>query len=237
MVPAVDEPELADLDPFELMATEAARIDRFYAGLSDADWRAPTRCAGWDRRDLLAHLATVEDYTRAGLRGEVQALFAQSAGSGLDSFNDWGIGWRATLSTVELLAQWRQLVAENDAELRERGPRGTLDTSVGDYPVGRQAFYLASERAIHADDAGVPISPEEADARRDWRLRFGRAALTESRHGGEVTVVSDRGAHFVRFGSDEARLTDDQFVEALSGRLPETVDVPAGLRQALAVLN
>jgi len=236
-VEAVDEPELADLDPFALMAAEAARIDRFYAGLSEGAWRAPTRCAGWSRRDLLAHLAGVEDYTRAGLRNEVQALFAESATAGLDSFNAWGIGRRSQLSTVELLADWRELVAANDAALRERGPRATMDTSIGQYPIGRQAFYLACERAIHADDAGVPVTTDEREARLDWRLRFGRSALTESRHGGAVTVVSERGGHTVRLGDDEARLTDEHFVEALSGRLPDPVNVPATLRQALDVLS
>jgi uncharacterized protein (TIGR03083 family) len=67
---AINEPELADLDPFDLMAAEAARIDAFYRRLAtDDDWQAPTRCAGWNRRDLLAHLAAVEDDTAARLAG------------------------------------------------------------------------------------------------------------------------------------------------------------------------
>jgi uncharacterized protein (TIGR03083 family) len=234
---AVDEAELSDLNPFDLMSAEAARIDRFYSGLSDTEWQAPTRCAGWNRRDLLAHLAGVEDYTGANLRGATKELFAEAKSSGLESFNDWQIGQRATLSPAQLLAEWRALVARNDAELRRRGPDETLDTSIGPYPIGRQAFFLASERAIHADDAGVPVPPEERDARLSWRLRFGRSALTEMRQDSDLSVVSDRGAHLIRIGREETRLADDQFVEALSGRLPETIDVPKSLRKALAVLT
>lgn len=232
-----DEAELADLNPFDLLAAEAARIDRFYSGLSDAEWQAPTRCAGWNRRDLLAHLAGVEDYTEANLRNATKELFAEAKAGGLESFNEWGIAQRATLSSAQVLEEWRALVAQNDAELRRRGPDALVDTSVGPYPLGRQAFFLASERAIHADDAGVPVPPHEREARLSWRLRFGRSALTEMRQDSDLSLVSDRGAHVIRFGSAEVRLADDQFVEALSGRLPETVDVPESLRKALAVLT
>jgi uncharacterized protein (TIGR03083 family) len=233
---AVDEPELADLDPFTLMSVEAERIGRFYAGLTDAEWRIPTRCAGWNRRDLLAHLATTEDYTAAGLAGEVRSLLGRAGAGGVDEFNTWGVGRRAHLSNVELLRAWRALVASNDAVMRERGARASMDTAVGPYPVGRQAFYLACERAIHADDAGVPVVPAEAEDRLDWRLRFARAALTEARFG-RVGVIADRGAQVVRLGEDEVRLPDEQFVEAVSGRLAPEADVSPRLRDALAVLS
>lgn len=233
---AVDEPELADLDPFALMAAEALRIDTFYARLSAEEWLTSTRCVGWNRRDLMAHLAAVEDCTSAGLRGDVQTLVAASGAGGLDDFNAWGIGRRAELSAQELLETWRMLVAENDAALRERGPHGTTDTSMGAYPIGRHAFYLASERAIHADDAGVPITADEAPGRLDWQLRFARAAVTESRRGGRVSVVSHRGAQVVRLGALEVRLSDEQFVAAVSGRLPTAANIPHRMRKALAVL-
>lgn len=226
MTAAVDEPELAELDPFALMAAEADRIERFYRGLRDPDWRAPTRCAGWTRRDLLAHLAGIEDYTAAGLAGDVRALLAQAR-----TPDDR----RAYLSNADLLRDWRSQVEKNDATLRERGPRTLMDTSVGPYPIGRQAFYLACERAIHADDAGVPITASEAESRLDWRLRFARAAVTETRHG-RVGVVADRGAQVVHLGEDEVRLPDERFVEAVSGRLAPEFDLPPRLREALAVL-
>jgi uncharacterized protein (TIGR03083 family) len=232
---AVDEPELADLDPFELMTAEADRIEGFYRNLRDVEWRAPTRCAGWTRRDLLAHLASIEDYTAAGLAGEVRTLMSHSGAHDMDEFNRWGIGQRAYLGNAALLREWQALVEKNDASLRERGPRSPLDTAVGPYPIGRQAFYLACERAIHADDAGIPVAESEAENRLDWRLRFARAAVTETRHG-RVGVVADRGAQIVRLGEDEVRLPDEQFVEAVSGRLAPEVDVPQRMREALAVL-
>lgn len=230
---AVNEPELADLDPFDLMAAEAARIDAFYRGLAAGRaWLVPTRCAGWNRRDLLAHLAGVEDDTAARLAGA--PLPASYVG-------EVALARRAHLPGLELLDEWRVCVDRNDAELRQRRPHATFPGPGGaPYPLGRWAFHLASERAIHADDAGVPIDEVESVARLGWRLRFARSALTELRTG-QVGVIADRGAQIVHlmgdFNSDAVRLPDDQFVEAVSGRLAPEADVPLRLRHALAVLG
>jgi uncharacterized protein (TIGR03083 family) len=224
------EPELADLDPFVLMAGEAARIEAFYR--ATRNWRAPTRCAGWNRRDLLAHLAGVEDDTAARLTGRpLPASYVSEV----------ALTRRAHLPDQKLLADWCAQVDRNDAELRQRGPHATLPGPDGKpYPLGRWALHLASERAIHADDAGVPVSGAEAEARLDWRLRFARSALTEIRNS-QVGVVADRGAQVVHLmddmNGDAVRLPDDQFVEAVSGRLAPEADVPARLRKALAVLG
>jgi uncharacterized protein (TIGR03083 family) len=227
---AVTGPELADLDPFDLMAGEAARIDAFYR--ATRDWRAPTRCAGWNRRDLLAHLAGVEDDTTARLAG---------APLPPEYVSETALTRRAHLSNAKLLDEWRAHVDRNDAELRHRGAHATLPGPGGaPYPIGRWAFHLASERAIHADDAGVPITDGEREARLDWRLRFARSALTELTDG-QVGVVADRGAQIVHVRDDRngdgVRLPDDQFVEAVSGRLAPEADVPLRLRKALAVLG
>lgn len=229
----VNEPELADLDPFDLMAAEAIRIDAFYRALAGGeDWLTPTRCAGWNRRDLLAHLAGVEDDTAARLAGApLPASYVEES----------ALTQRAHLPDLGLLDEWRDGVDRNDTELRRRGPQAAFPGPGGTpYPLGRWAFYLASERAIHADDAGIPIGEAESGARLDWRLRFARSALTEQRNG-QVGVVADRGAQVVHlmgeFNGDAVRLPDDQFVEAVSGRLAPEADVPLHLRNALAVLS
>ena len=38
-----DDHELTGLDPYDLMATEADRIDRYFAGLDDAAWARASR--------------------------------------------------------------------------------------------------------------------------------------------------------------------------------------------------
>ncbi len=233
----MDAAALADVvgaDPVDLMDREAQRIDRFYAALDDAGWAAPTGCAEWNRRQLLAHLAAIEDYTRAGLDGAVADLFARSSAEGMHEFNPWGVRQRDALSPADLLAEWRAMAADNRRRLRERGLDGTLDTSVGAYPVARQAYYLASELAIHADDAGVPVTPEERAERTGWRARFALVALAEAGRGITIEVVP--GRQLVGLDGDAAGVDDEDFVAATAGRLRPDHPLPAKLRSALVVL-
>ena len=202
--------------------------------LDDAGWSAPTRCSEWNRRQLLAHLASVDDYTRAGLDGALADLFARSGASEIDGFNAWGVRERAALSPAELLAAWRDAAADIRRRLRERGLDGTLDTSVGAYLVGRQAYYLASELAVHADDAGVPVDDAERPGRTAWRARFARLALAEAASG--VTVEDVPGRLLVGLDGEAVALDEEDFVAAASGRLREDHPLPAKLRSALVVL-
>lgn len=224
------------IDPFDLLDGEAARIDRFYAGLSDAEWSAPTRCAGWSRRDLLAHLLAVEDYTRAGLDGTVADLMGRSDSHGMDDFNAWGVSQRAGRGPAQLLAEWRDLAAENRRRLRAAGVDAELDTSVGAYPLGQQTYYLAAELAIHADDAGIPVTDDERAGRLAWRLRFACVALAEAGRE-DLAVTPDGEALLASQGEDRVRLRREQFVEAAAGRLPADFPISAALRKRLTVFS
>ena len=223
------------IDPFDLLDAEAARIGGFYGGLSGAEWSAPTRCAGWNRRDLLAHLLAVHDYTRAGLDGTVAELMGRSESHGMDDFNAWGVRQRADRSPEQLLAEWRELSADNVRRLREAGVDAELDTSVGAYPLGRQTFYLAAEFAIHADDAGIPVTDEERAGRLAWRMRFACDALREA--GRDLAVRHDGEAIEASQGEDRVRLTPEQFVEGTAGRLPADFPISPSLRKRLTVFS
>jgi len=56
-----DDRELAGLDPFALLDTEAGRLDAFLSGLSDSGWNRASRCAGWTAIHVAAELATHAD--------------------------------------------------------------------------------------------------------------------------------------------------------------------------------
>jgi uncharacterized protein (TIGR03083 family) len=232
--------EMAGTDPFDLLDAETARVDRLYSTLDPDGWKAPTRCAEWDRFQLLAHLASIEDYTRAGLDGSVGDLMSAAPSSGMDEFNDWGVRQHSDRTPAELLDVWRALSERNRRELRQRGVDATLDTAVGPYPLERQVYYLASELAIHGDDAGAVTDPAERAARQDWRVRFARAAIAEVNHGVELRVHD--GGQTVRLGRDEAFLDDATLIEAASGRLapgvrlPDGSQLPPALHKALVAL-
>ena len=48
----IDDRELAGLDPFPLLDTEAGRLDAFLSSLGEAGWQRASRCAGCAMRPL-----------------------------------------------------------------------------------------------------------------------------------------------------------------------------------------
>jgi len=51
---------LDGLDPYGFQDRECTRLALWLGELDEAEWAAPSACAGCSRRDLLAHLVAVE---------------------------------------------------------------------------------------------------------------------------------------------------------------------------------
>ena len=76
---------------------------------------------------------------------------------------------------------------------------------------------MAFEYAIHANDAGAPVTDEERDSRQDWLSAVARFALTEVKE--DVSVQpADGGGFVVRQGDIEASFDRDAFVAGVAGR-------------------
>ena len=217
-----DDQDLASLDPVDLWDQEAAWLEAHFATLAGDDWDVPSRCEGWAVRDVLAHLAATEVYFRACLGGGVMALMEEVGARGatdVASFNQLGIDDRAGIATDDLLRTWSVEDAESRRGFRERGD-GEVDSSVGAYPARWQAFHLAGEIAIHADDVAAVIPESGRADRREWRVRFSRFALSE--HTPDLTVEMDGDAVRVRGDGIDATLDAADFVELVAGREPQT---------------
>jgi len=230
----VDDHDLTGLDPYELMATEGARLDGFFSAAGAADWEKPTRCDGWSARDLLAHLAASEDYNRACLDGTVQQFLGEVGAKGavdLASANEIGIRDFDGQAPDQILAAWRTRSTENRELFRARDG-GDVDSSVGPYPARWQAFHLAFELATHADDVGVPVAPAEAAGRIAWQARFGRFAIKELKP--DLSIDSVDGLTHVKGDGVDIELSDEQFVEAVSARLPDGSDIDDETASALS---
>jgi len=235
----IDESELFGIDPFALLDVESERVMRHFASLDEKGWQQPTRCEGWRVREMLSHFRGGELYNRACLDDAVATLMQRASTEGsvhdLDSFSAWINDIYADRERDALLAEWH---AENVAvrnELRERGDDGELTTMVGPYSVRLQAFHLAQEYATHADDMNVAVAADEVEARRDWRARFTRFALTELDR--PVTVEQRGGRNVIRVSTDGADgddviLSDDDLIEAGQGRLPGGA-LPPGYEELL----
>ena len=151
-----DDRDLEGLDPYDLMDAEAARLDRFFAGLDAAAWSRPSRCAGWSVRDLMAHLLASEQYNAACLDGTVGDFLASVGAKGatdLSSANELGIRELDDRSPQELLEEWRVANAATRAGFRARDG-GDIDSSVG---------------AVFGALAGVPSRVRARGARRRRR--------------------------------------------------------------------
>jgi uncharacterized protein (TIGR03083 family) len=228
--------ELAGLDPFALLDTEAGRLDAFLSGLGGSGWTRASRCARWTVRDVLGHLAAGEDYHRACLDGTVAAFlagFAARGGTDLDSVNALGVADYAALPPAEVLARWRAASAANRRRFRERAD-GRVDTSIGDYPCRWQAFHVAAELATHADDIAVPVTPGEHEQRTAWRARYSRFALAEAKPQLEIRQADAHTA--VTDGPATVELDDDELIEAVMGRLDETSRFSATHRALLSMM-
>jgi len=225
---------LADLDPFDLLDVECARVAAFFDGVDASGWTAPTRCPEWTVRDMLGHLAFVEDYNRAGLDGTVTSFLAATEGDSLETINAYGVQLRAARPAADVLREWREANAAWRQEVRRRGRDGEVDSLVGSYPSWQQAFYLADEYATHGDDVGVPVGATEAAERDAWRALFTRYGVEEYERPVTIEVV-DAG-NLVRGEGAEVVLTDHDLAEAGVCRLPADHPIPDSLRAALSCL-
>lgn len=228
---------LYELDPFDIFDAEAARLDRFFAGLDADSWQRPSRAAGWSVRDVLGHLAGEELYNQACLDGTLQellSLMSREGISGYNDFNEWCVRQRRDVPVEEVLREWRAKNGDTRRRMRALGPDALLETMAGPYPVGRQAFHYDSEYATHADDVGAPVSGEEAEGRTLWRVAVGRFALAER----ESKVQVEQTAEQIWVSADavSATLSLPEFVEATVGRLPEDHPLDPRLVSALRCL-
>ncbi|GAA4569814.1 maleylpyruvate isomerase family mycothiol-dependent enzyme [Planotetraspora kaengkrachanensis] len=230
--------QLADLDPFEIFDDEARRLDRFFSSLDEQGWERASRCAGWNVRDVLGHLAGEELYNQACLDEDIAGFFEmlgrEQVGRGFDAFNEWCVRRRHEVPVAEVLREWRTKNGETRRRMRALGRDAMIATSVGPYPVGLQTFHYASEYATHADDIGVPVTGAEAGPRLDWRTRFAGFVLDEAGSGARVETGPGRVS--VRIDSMSTRLEPEEFVEATVGRLPDDHPLDPRVRSALRCL-
>jgi len=76
IAPRYDGPPVIDVeaDPRAPFLRQHRRLRALFEGLTDDDWRTPSRCEGWTARDVASHLATVDGFwlasIDAGRKGE-----------------------------------------------------------------------------------------------------------------------------------------------------------------------
>ncbi len=234
----MDAAALAGLNSFGIFDVEADRLDHFFAGLDEAGWAQPSRCAGWSVQDVLAHLAGAELYNHACLNGDLDGframLRAAGISGGFTEFNQWCVRQRRGLPAAEVLAEWREANGETRQRLTELGRDAPLLTAGGPYPAGLRALRCGSDYATHADDVGAPVAAAEQPGRTAWRVSVGRFTLDEQNSPLKISYTERCLA--VQADQLSAELPPADFVAATVGRLPPGYPLDPALREALRCL-
>ena len=198
----------------------------YLRGLDDRQWSRPSHCRGWSVKDIVAHLSTDEVYNQACLDGMLDRL--PSSSEGLGGWNGRGVRIRRSMSHLETLQEWEARQERVRRAWGAIGVDGSIETSVGQYPLRLQVWHLAREYAIHADDIELPMSDRERQAQLRWRVAFGLFAAREEgepvdarMEGDRVTLRQDGQVHDLDLETFIAYLTDrpQQLRDAAKRRL------------------
>lgn len=189
-------------DQGETVRRQRRRMESLLAGLTDEQWRSPSRCAGWTVQDVIAHLVGVnafwETSVSAGLSGaptQMLANFDPAAHPPL---------LIESMRTLAPRETYEQFVASNDGFL---GVLAALDddewSTAAESPAGRVsirllAFHALWDSWVHERDIAIPLGlpvAEEPDEIASC-LRYAAAAgpvlmLDDDSFAGDFGVVAD----------------------------------------------
>ena len=126
------------------------------------------------------------------------------------------------MSPLEVLQEWEARQALVRWAWGKIGVDGTIETSIGRYPLRLQVWHLAREYAIHADDIRVTLPENERRKQLRWRIAFGLFAAREE---GEP-VNAELGGDGVSLRQDGTvhRLEPETFIAYLTNRPQQLKD-------------
>jgi len=127
---------LTDRDRIALMEQAFSSVDELCGMFDDGDWDLPTDCPGWSVKDSLSHLVS---YEAAAIGRPPAPALADRARfpwvkDEIQAGNEREVEWRRGRSGAEVLAEYREVVAERLAQLR--GLDQTTRMTESDTPIG-----------------------------------------------------------------------------------------------------
>lgn len=254
-------------DPHDVAAPlirQRLRLAEIAATFTEDQWSAPTRCAAWSVRDVIAHLAGINPLyvasAVAGLTGEPTRLmqYFDPAVSPLTMVDD--IGPLSSLEVLELFTSSNaELIATVEA-LDEREWSTLAESPLGEVPMRLLMSHALWDSWVHERDILIPLGIEPAVAADEvvaslryvaaltqgfafgagieLRGHFGIEAINPDFH----CVMSVEDAVNVRVGHPDdgmpvLRGPAVELTEALSTRLPLPVDAPPAWHRLLRGLT
>jgi uncharacterized protein (TIGR03083 family) len=189
-----------------MVCEERTSLANFVAGLSDQQWEAPSLCALWRVRDVVAHVLSYDDLSKPGWARR----YCIDARCSIDRFNQIGVDFYADASDVELTALLRE-------RTQPRGymaafPRiGLLDAMIHQQDI-RRAIEVARTIPDHRLRAALYASLRMPLTRGAWRAR-GLRLVAEDVHwsfGAGKTVAAPGEALLMALAGRPTALADLQ---------------------------
>ncbi len=94
-----------------ILHAERERLGRTIQYTAPATWGSPSPCAGWTNHDIISHLAAQDTAAAQVMGGEAAEEFGafREANGGelwVDGLNEWAIGVREDLPTLQIAGDW-----------------------------------------------------------------------------------------------------------------------------------
>lgn len=176
-------------DLLDDLAAQHAELEALVVGLDDAAWSRPSRCDGWDVRDVLLHLAQTDEGGIASLEGRLSHLTGSREWTDVDDAAARMVEADGGLSGAEVLDRWLAATSALRAAFAAADPSARVQWVVGLLSARTLAATRLSECWIHTGDiaSGLGVRVEPTDrlrhvARLAWRTlpyafeRAGRSA-------------------------------------------------------------
>jgi len=199
------------LDEYESFATLIESLDA-------SEWAAPTRCAGFEVRDVAGHVVGLAEDVAKGVPGSRNAEEEAASVRG-DSPVQAGARLRAVIESL------RPLLDALDDDMWN-GPSG-----VPDLTFGRGVLTLWYDAFVHADDIRVAAGrPSERGAGLAASVEYLAGELTTRDWGPATLALDGLPRHDVSGGGGDIAGDPLQFVMVATGRAdPATIGLQPGV--------
>jgi uncharacterized protein (TIGR03084 family) len=154
-----------EADVFDDLAAEQDRLEAVLAGLSPADWRAPSAAPGWTVSDVVLHLTQTEEVVAVALGGTADALDWRRFGGNVDDAMDAMVRSQPS-EPEEVFRRWRSARQVSVQALRKADPRQPVEWVASALKPRTLATTRLAEHWAHGLDVTAPFGIDWPDTDR-----------------------------------------------------------------------
>ncbi|HZN12716.1 MAG TPA: maleylpyruvate isomerase family mycothiol-dependent enzyme [Acidimicrobiales bacterium] len=202
-------------DVYAALTAQHAELDGVLAGITDADWSAPTpACPGWTVADVVLHMAQTDEAAAAAAQGQFSRFVSHAAEQRgeVDNAADAAVERDRGTPPADLYARWQTAALDSRNALIACDPSERVNWVAGEMAARTLTTTRLSECWIHTGDVVEALGRARQASDRMWhiaRLAWRTIPYAFEREGaaapGPVAVALDApdGSTW-SFGADDA---------------------------------